>query len=326
MSERTTITQVTQIGVEAIPGTAVPANVLLQAISIEPSIQAEVQTFRPAGVKFNTIGVLGKEWTEASISGPASYTDLAYLFAGVLAYAPPARQGSTTAYKWTFTPSHTTEDTVKTYTVERGSAARAGKFTYGTVNKLGLEFTRDSVEVSGSMLGRQYQDGVTLTTGATEVALQPVLPTEVSVYLDSSSASLGSTKLTRSFSATFNIGNRFAPIWPLDSTISSFATTVETAPDATLALLVEADASGMGPLTAMRAGTKQFIRVEAVGPTIADTYKWKLTLDMCGLVSEVGEFTDEDGVYAIEWTFSAAYDATWKKALQVELINTLTAL
>ena len=437
MSERTTITQVTQIGVEATPGTAVAATKKLGATSIEPSIQAEIQTFRPAGVKFNTIGVLGKEWTEASIEGPASYTDLAYLFAGALNYAAPVQQAGTTAYLWTFTPSHTAEDTVKTFTVERGSAVRAGRFSYGTVNEVGLSFSRESVDVSGSILGQQYTDDVHLSTNATyrltaagspptagtftltyaaqttagiqfnatpaavqaalealstigagnvevtatvaagagtlavannvytiefvnalaqaprtltgtftgltaagtitlaagvvgvvptTVALQPVLPTEVSVYLDASGATLGNTKLTRAFTAEWKIGNRFSPLWPLNSAVSSFAATIETAPEATLALTVEADAAGMGPLTAMRAGTKQFIRIEAVGPTIASTYKWKLTLDMCGLVSEVGEFSDEDGVYAVQWTFAAAYDATWTKALTVALQNTLSSL
>lgn len=437
MSERTTITQVTQIGVEATPGTAVAATKKLGATSIEPSIQAEIATFRPAGVKFNTIGVLGKEWTEASIEGPASYTDLAYLLAGALNYAAPAQQGGTAAYKWTFTPSHTAEDTVKTYTVERGSAVRAGRFSYGTVNELGLSFSRESVDVSGSILGQQYTDDVHLSTNATytltaaaspptagtftltysgqttagiafdatpaavelaiealstvgtgnvevtatvaegagtlavaanvytiefvnalaqaprtltgsfgsltaagtialaagvvgvtptSIALQPVLPTEVSVYLDTSGATLGNTKLTRAFTAEWKIGNRFSPLWPLNSAVSSFAATIETAPEATLALTVEADAAGMGPLTAMRAGTKQFIRIQAVGPIIAGIYPWTLTLDMCGLVSEVGEFSDEDGVYAVQWTFAAAYDSTWTKALSVELINTLTAL
>lgn len=326
MSERTTITQVTQIGVEATPGTAVAATKRLGATSIEPSIQAEIQTFRPAGVKFNTIATLGKEWTEASISGPATYTDLTYLLAGALNYADPAQQGVTTAYLWTFTPSHTVEDTVKTFTVERGSAARAGKFSYGTVSELGLSFSRESVDVSGSMLGQQYQDGITMTAAPTAVALQPVLPTEVSVYLDSSAANLGNTKLTRAFTAEWKIGNRFGPLWPLNASVNSFATTIETAPEATLALMVEADSAGMGPLTAMRAGTKQFIRIEAVGPIIASTYPWKLTLDMCGLVSEVGEFSDEDGVYAVQWTFAAAYDSTWTKALSVALQNNLSSL
>ncbi len=326
MSERTTITQVTQIGVEVTPGTAVPADVLLQAISIEPSIQAEVQTYRPAGGKFVTMGALGKEWTEASISGPAAYTDLTYLLASILSYATPVQQGQSTAYLWTFSPAHQAEDTVKTYTVEHGSSVRAGSFAHGIVTELGLSFSRESVEVSGSMLGQRYQDGITMTSTPTAVPLQPVLPTEVSVYIDPTAAALGTTQLERAFQAEWKIGNRFAPLWPLNASISSFATTVETAPEATLALTVEADAAGMGPLSAMRTGTKQFIRIEAVGPVIAEAYPWKLTLDMCGLVSEVGEFSDEDGVYAVQWTFAAAYDATWGKALSVTLQNTLQAL
>ena len=36
----------------------------------------------------------------------------------------------TTARRWTFTPAGRSEDTIKTYTVESGSATRAQKATY----------------------------------------------------------------------------------------------------------------------------------------------------------------------------------------------------
>lgn len=327
MSERTTITQITQIGTEVTPGTAVAVTKRLQAVQIAPSIQAEVQTYRPSGGKFHTIGALGKEWTEASISGPATYTDLVYLLASVMSYTAPTLVGAAKAYEWEFDVAHSAEDTIKTFSVEHGSAYRAGKFSHGVVSELGLNFSRESVEVSGTMLGQRYSDGVALTSsGVADVALQPILPTEVTVYLDDTWAALGTTKLARAFKADFNLSNRFAPLWPLDASVTSFATVVETAPDASIKLLVEADAAGMGPLAAMRSGAKKFIRIEAVGPLIETGSNYKLTLDMCGLVSEIGEFADEDGVYAVEWTLTAAYDSVGTAALEVTIINELTAL
>jgi len=328
MSERATVTQVTQIGVETTPGTGVSADKLLQAVTIEPSIQADVTTFRPQGGKWATLAALGKEWVEAAISGPGVYTDIVYLLSSVLSYAAPAQQGSTSAYKWTFAPAQSSEDTVKTFTVEHGSDVRAGKFTYGLVNELGISIDREAVEVSGTMFGQAYQDGVTLTASPTAVAVQPILPTEVAVYLDTTSGGIGSTKLTRCLGVEFNVSDRFGQVWPLDSAVSGFAAHMETVPQATLALLVEADSSGMAPLTAMRAGDKRYIRVKAEGPTIEETYKWTFQIDLCGVVSEVSDFSDEDGVYAIQWTFQAAYDSGWDsgKAFQVEVINTLSDL
>lgn len=327
MSERTSITQISQLGVEATKGQAATVTKRLGATSIEPAIQTEINTYKPVGNKFATMGALSKEWVEAAISGGASYNDIVYLLASALSYSAPAQQGATAAYKWTFAPAQSAEDTVKTFTVESGSSARAGKFTYGIVNELGLAFSRDSVEVSGTMLGQAYTDGATLTSsGVTQLDVQPILPTQVSVYMDTTAATLGNTKLTRAFSAEWTLSDRFGPLWPLDASLSGFAAAIETEPTGTLTLLVEADASGMGPLAAMRSGDKKFIRIKAVGPAIASPYTYELVLDMCGVVSEVGDFSDEDGVYAIEWTFTTAYDTTWTKALQVTVINTVTGL
>lgn len=162
----------------------------------------------------------------------------------------------------------------------------------------------------------------------TAVATMPIQPTQLDIYLDSTSGNIGATKLTRAMRGEFRIGDRFNPLWAINSAVSGFAAHMETAPTATLKLTLEADAAGMGPLAALRAGDKRYLRVKAVGPLIASTYYYTLQLDMCGVVAEVGEFSDEDGVYGIEWTFEAAYDSAWSSgtALQAQLTNILTAL
>jgi len=329
MAERTSITQVTQVGVETTPGSGVAANKLFQALSIEPAIKADVKTFKPLGAKYATIAALGKEWVEAKISGDvACYNHLAYLLSSVMAYAAPVQQGATTAYLWTFTPAQSTEDAVKTFTVEQGSSVRAGKFTYGLVTEFGLKFDREKIEVSGSMLGQAYQDGITMTASPTAIPIQPILPTDLDVYLDATSASIGTTKLTRALSGEISISDRFGPLWAINSTVDGFAAHVEQAPKTQLKLMVEADATGMGLLAAMRNGDKRYIRLKAVGPLIASTYYYTFQLDLCAVVSDVGEFSDEDGVYAIEWTFDVAYDPAWAsgQAMQVQLTNVLSAL
>lgn len=327
MSERATINQVVQIGVEATPGTAVAASKLLQALNIEPAIKIEAPTFRPLGGKFPVLAAPGKDYVQAKISGDAAcYNHLAYLLAGVLAYAAPAQQGTTPAYKWTFSPSQTAEDTIKTYTVEQGSSARAGRFAYGLVTEFGLRFDRRTVEVSGSMLGQAYEDGIAMTAAPTAVQVQPIVPSTLDVYLDDTAAGIGVTKLTRLLSGEFKVSDRFGPLWTVNSALSSFAAHVETKPKMSLTLLVEADAAGMGLLAPLRSGDKRYVRLKAVGPLIAGTYYYSFQLDLCCVVTEVGEFSDEDGVYAVEWTLTPAYDADWGKAVTCELVNTLSGL
>ena len=71
----------------------------------------------------------------------------------------------------------------------------------------------------------------------------------------------------------------------------------------------------------------KFIQVKATSSALAGTgYAYSMTLGVCGVVADVSEFSDEDGVYGIEWTFDIAYDATWGKAMTVELINKVSAL
>jgi hypothetical protein len=123
------------------------------------------------------------------------------------------------------------------------------------------------------------------------------------------------------------MGDRFNPVWVLNSANTSFVAHVEQEPTAQVTLMVEADAAGMGLLSTMRAGSTQFLRIKATSANTAGVGNpYSLTLDQAVKVSDVGDFSDEDGVYAIEYTFDVVYDATWAKALQVELVNKQTAL
>ena len=103
---------------------------------------------------------------------------------------------------------------------------------------------------------------------------------------------------------------------------------VESEPNAQLTLLMEADAEGMAQLTQMRAGTTKFCRIKCVSPTLAGsaTQFYELDIDTAIKVADVGDFSDEDGVYAIEWTFDIVYDGTWGKAFDVNLWNKETTL
>jgi hypothetical protein len=326
MPERSSLNQVVQVGVETTPGTSVAANKRLTALSIEPSISAEIDTFRPAGQKYQSLTALGKEWVEADISGRATYTELIYPLSSVINTATMGTNPSTNTRLWQFNSSSTADDVPKTFTVEAGSGVRAHKFTYGLVNEFGMSFSRDAVELSGSMIGRAITDNIVLTAAPTSVALIPILPTEVSIYLDTTQAGIGTTKLTRALSAEFNIGSRFGPVWVLDHLQPGFVATVETEPDLTLDLTVEADAQGMGLLTQLRDGATRWVRIRAIGGIAELAINYQFTLDMAVKVADTGGFSDEDGVYAIEWNFVGVHDNTWGKAFTIEIINMLTAL
>lgn len=326
MPERASVLQGVQLGVESTSGTGVSASKKLLGTSIQLGIQANTKNFRPYGGKFDTISTLGKEWVEGKIEGPLCYNDWTYLAASGVAYTAPVQIAATAAYTQTHTPSQTAADTVKTYSVEEGGSVRAHEITYGLVTSLGYSINREEATVKGTMMAQRLTDGITMTTTPTEIALVPVLPTQVSVYMDTTSGGIGGTKLLRVLNIDFDMSDKSGPVWPIDAAQTSWAAHVDMAPKAEFKLLMEADSVGMGLLTTLRASSKVFVRVDAVGAVIEDvnTYIWRH--DICLTVTGVSEFKDEEGVYAIEWTFTATHDATWGKSMVFTEINTLTAL
>lgn len=335
MPERTTVTQVVQIGVESTPGTAVAADKRLKSFQVVIGIDADFTEIVPNGHKFPTGFVPGKESTHAKIACPGgiSYDELPYLWSSVLNYAAAVQQGATTAYKWTNSSATTAEDTVKTYTVEQGSSVRAHKFAYGMITEVSLKGDRSKVELDGAMIGQLLSDGITLTSSPTVVPaagnMVPLVPKNVSIYADDTSGGLGGTKLTRVLGWELSVKNRFAPLWVVDASNASWVVGIEQPIQAELKLKLEANSTAMALVTTnMRGGTSKFFRVEAISSTNAGTaYPYSMKFDFCGQVkSAPGDLDDADGVVPVELTFGAVHDETWGKALEVNTICKTSAL
>lgn len=323
MADRASIFQTVQIGVESTPGTAVAANKKLQSMMIEPGMKAEIQSYRAMGSKFPSLAALGKEWTEASVSGGLTYSEVIYPLSSVLGATTPT---GTTAKTWVFAPATSAADTPKTFTIEQGSSERAHKFAYGLFNSFGMKFSRESCEVSGSMIAAAITDNITMTGSPTSVELVPVMPTQVLVYLADTAAGLdAASALGRAISVEWNISDRFGPVWALNGS-TTWAAFVETEPKLEVKMTLEADAEGMALITNMRAGTTKFVRIEGVGAIISGADTYQITIDTACKIVDVDPFSDEDGVYAIGWTMNGFHDATWGKATQVTAVNTIAAL
>ncbi len=334
MPERSTINQSVQIGVETTPGVAVAATKRLGSIGFAVGIQSEINARRPIGQKYPSLQVLGKEWSEADIEGGPVYTELPYIFSSLLSTATSVTQimdgtTATGAYRWVFDSTSFGDDVPKTFTLEQGSPTRAHRITNGIISEFGLEWDSEEVEISGTLLGKAIEDGITMTASPTQAAQIPVKPRDISVYLDNAHTALGTTKLTRLLSGEFNLSDRYVPLWVVDRALKSFANTIEGEPELEFTLTQMADAQGMANLNAMRDGSTRFMRMEAIGPVIysgTTVVRHTLLIDVAGQVSEPGEFSDEDGVYAMEWTFGGVHDPNWGRALRAEVVTTLAAL
>jgi hypothetical protein len=282
------------------------------------------------GTKLDTLVVPGKDWTKADLSGVATYDEIIYPLASALVDPGAPATVNTTGKAFTYNPSAVTEDTVKTFTVEQGSAVRAQKAAGLIITDLGIKWDRNanSVDLTGSGMAQQFTDGITLTASPTSIPLVPILPKDISVYVDTTGAGLGTTKLLRVLSGDFALGGRFGPLWVLNASNASYAAHVELAPDVTLKLLLEADAAGMGYLTNARAGSTVFVRVEAVSPNLigAGPAVYSARFDFAMKVESVDSLGDQNGVYAVGFGLRGVFDSTWNKYLSFVITNSQTSL
>lgn len=328
MPERSTVSQGVQFGVESVPGTAVAADKLFNSLTVSPGEKVDMQDFRPTGQKYSSIVVPGKEWVEFGIEGIGDYTEIIYALSSILSTASVGTV-DTSAKEWTYSPASRGADVTKTFTIEQGDANKAHKFTYGLFTSLEMEFSRDGVKLGGSGIGQALADNITLTASPTALTQKPMLPTHIDVFLDDTSGALGTTKYVRVLNAKLTIGDRFNPIWALNSTIGSFVAHVESVPTVEIELLLEADSVAMLLLGTLRAGATKFLRLKANSGTDlagAATLPYLFQFDMAGKISDVSDFSDEDGVYAITWTMKAVHDAGWTKAMSVLVRNKQAAL
>jgi hypothetical protein len=334
MPDRYIVQEIVEVGVESIPGTAVPASVRLQGVSIDLDTAMQLDRFGPQGNLFDSISAPRQEWSSGSVTGMPTYTELAYVFSNVFGAAVISTpSGATTARRWTWKPSSSTPWTPITWTIRRGMVGNTAEMAaYALMTGVGLSFSRTATPaLTGDLFARALDyAGTVVSSGLTLRDLVPILPAEVCVYLDPTFAAIGTTRLTRDFVAEFTIGGLFGPIWPLDCTLPSFATHAVLKPDATAKLQLGNDAQGREPVAAMRAGDTRFCRIEAtsaktieVGPP---AIPFRLRIDLALKVVDAPARGDSDGLSTLEWSFGIFDDPLFGGAMQITLDTNYGAL
>lgn len=327
MTERATIFERLQIGAEATNarGTSVSAGKLLPSLSVAATPNLTTSRFRPQGRKLDTLVVPGQRWTAGTVEGRLTYNEIIYPLASLLGNVSPTTPGgATNAREWSFAMSTSAPATYRSYTMEVGSSTRAAKFTHGVFTDVSLDFSPTEIALGGSVLGQKYTDGISLTSNPSSVALMPVDPNDVTIYVDSTAAALGTTAMSRVFAANLSISGAYGPVWTIDASEPSWASLVETAPDATLAMTFAADATGMGFLSVFEDGATRYVRIEATGPEIETGQDYLFRMDLA-VKCEAVDLSDQDGVLGAAWTMRLVDDAD-VTGIEVLVRNKVTAL
>jgi len=107
-----------------------------------------------------------------------------------------------------------------------------------------------------------------MTASPTTVAIQPSAGKHFNIYLDSTSAALGTTQLLKYLDVDFAFTGLYGMFFPLNRANLGWAAHVDLNPGCTIKILMEADATGMTPLTYLQAGTTNFLRIQGQGAII----------------------------------------------------------
>lgn len=334
MADRMTVNQRVQIGVESTAGTGVAATKLLEMFSWMAGIETDIKSFTPTGFKYVTEQIEEKEWMSWDFSGNMDYNGLVYPISSVFGAATiTAHGGSATAKDWAFAPPSTGATSVKTYSIEQGDSVRAHKSYYNLFTDWGYKIDRGGAEFSttGKLICQPLQDGITLTSSPTAVALAPAASKHVNIYLDTASGSLGNTQFAgQVLQFDYNFASAYSVFWSIDRSKASWNKHVDVKPASTIDMLVEADAAGMALLASVQSQTTGFLRVDAQGSQIASdgpsTVLNEFIHDMAIKWAKPQKFEDNQGIYAIKFSGTVVHDPTWNAAQKLTLTNLLTAL
>src|SRR5579872_2343643 len=194
---RATVVQRTQLGIESTYGTPVVASARMPALTIKPKPMAESMEYNTQGRSFASLVVPNREWSQASIEGPMTYSELPYLLNSLFQHGSPIA-GAHSDYVWTHAPSLDSADTPEVFTIEHGDDSANGiRMSGAVVTDLTLDMSRQECKLTGTMLGLRWSTAFTLNGDAPRVENIPITAGSVKWYLDSVFGSIGTTQLTR---------------------------------------------------------------------------------------------------------------------------------
>lgn len=298
---RATAQQVCQIGVEAAPGTPVAATTRLVSTAIRLSPKPAIAMPTPVGIEVPAVATRGKEYSEGTIEGALSYTEVPYLLGSLLTNA-----GGTTYKPGLGVP------TINTLTVENGDAGRAERFDYVVVSGLRFRFTREEAAISGACFGREVAEGAVLTAAATPTAVAPVNPDKVQVLIGDSVAGL--TAIDQIDEAEVSIDGRWAPRMTLDPAEASYSDIVLKQHNPTAQLVLPHGADAAGWIDDLRAAATRFCQIWASEEIGGVTYTFQVTFPFVITGDSRG---DSDGVWASTFDLALVYDATFGSWIEV---------
>ncbi len=323
-TERGTVFQGLQWGVETTPGVIVPATKRILSLQTDPEPIIPVSTYRPYGNKSYTETQSGQEMTEANFSGILDFMTMPYLLAAHIGNAPAAPVTlSGGAYQWDFLLNETTPNTPTTLSCEVGGSQGASRFGYGFIPDLDMTFAKEEASITGKIIGQLLGDNITITPNCPELPAVAMPPKLARISLGTAPGSL--TKLTRVISAKVTMTGHFVPAFFRDDTAASYSGIVEKAPDYMFQIVNELGSDTDALLAGLRNDTLFYLQVMVTGNLIGSGVYNSFYITMPVKVQKQPTREDHDGVYGATYDFIGAHDPTFGAA-QARVVCKLASL
>lgn len=340
MSIPSAISQGVQIGVESTYATGVTAAKKLQSLSMRMTPDLAFEQYRPANNKFVAASAITQIQSALDIaSSPLNYTEIVYPFSSLFGAATITTPGGATdARNWMFSVNPSSADPPKSFTVQQGDGTTLVEASGVVVNSLDLTIEEGAgASISGNGFGGRLVPATSAmdSLAGTQPSLIVANWTQASVYIDDLPAdhadiptTFGTTKRTSIFSASPSFGDRYELVRVLDAALGGSPAAISEVPVTfTIDTQMAADAFGRGLLTAAEDGEAKLIRVELISAVeIESGTPYSMTIDFHAVIADGGDEDERNGAQAISWAWAASYNATWDKAVEVNIVTDQTAL
>lgn len=322
---RDMVNVVYQLGAETTPGTAVPADKRLPGVSFDCRPDLRTVQFRGNGSKTTTGNQQIRNMSGGDFEGLLDYNHLLYLVAGLIG-DPDGVSTAGSVNTWVCKPNSVGKDTgQKTYTLQFGDSSGCEQAAHLQIANLTISINREGANNSGSFFAKKLTT-TTLTTSPTTVPQIPVNINEINVYVDSTFANIGTTKLTDCLGFDLEITDKYKPYEVLNTDFPDFKSSSEIAFEVKCKLMGENNSQLKAIYTAMAGSGSptRYIRCEMIGPALGAGF-YKITIDLAAKLTGA-PFEDMDGVWGQTLEVIGCDDVDFGGYLKFTIQNALSAL
>ena len=321
------------IGQETTAGTAVPTTVVWRG-------NGTSQDVRPGTVVDEDIGNLtgdtrtyvGKTEGQLTMEDtPATFEHLPYLFAaGVENLVTGVIDTPASGYVYQYDMASTASATPRTFTIEAGDNQQFEEMAYCYTQGIRLSGAPgEAVMMSADWVGRQLAPTTVTSVGVAVV--EEILFGKGGIYIDTIGGTVGDTVKTLTlmgFNLSIDTGQR--PVYSADGELF-FATIKQIAPEVTLNVTFEHNATAVAEVVKWRAQTPGMLQLNFAGAaveTTGGTYDTKtLILRFAGLWESFDKIAEIDGNDVITGTLRARSNAAnTKNSFQAIIVNNAESL